>query len=199
MDNYSDKAKQLAADIKGGDVKAFELFYRLEFNNLVHFVNSYVHSIELAEDLAQETLCTLWEKRDKIESTNNLRAYVYKIARNKTINSLNSKVLFADQKRRMELNEEIMALEDTSLNNLIESLELAKLIEDVWNSIPVSAYESFTLSRNEGMTNKEIAKIRGLSTKAIEYHIHISLNLFRKMLKDFFILLGIIGSLLYYI
>lgn len=186
MDNYSDKAKQLAADIRGGDVKAFELFYRLEFNNLVHFVNSYVHSLELAEDLAQETLCTLWEKRDRIDSTNNLRAYVYKIARNKTINSLNSKALFADQKRRMELNEEITALEDTSLDNLIESLELEKLIREVWSNIPESARESFTLSRGEGLTNKEIAKIRGLSTKAIEYHIHISLNLFRKMLKDFF-------------
>jgi len=193
------KAIQLAADIRRGDVKAFELFYRMEFNNLVHFVDSYVHSVELAEDLAQETLCAVWECRDRIDCNGNLRAYTYKIARNKTLNALNSKALFADTSRRLELNEDIMALEDASLNNLIESLELAQLIEDVWNSIPESARESFTLSRKEGKTNKEIAKIRGLSTKAIEYHIHISLNLFRKMLKDFFILLGIIGNLLYYI
>lgn len=199
MSNYSDKAKQLASDIRGGDVKAFELFYRMEFNNLVHFVNSFVHSVELAEDLAQETLCAVWECRDRIDSNGNLRAYTYRIARNKTLNVLNSKALFADYSRRLELNDDIMALEDTSLNNLIESLELAKLIENIWSSIPESARESFTLSRNEGKSNKEIARIRGLSTKAIEYHIHISLNLFRKMLKDFFILLGVIGNLLYYI
>lgn len=186
MYNYSDKAKYLAAQIKEGDIKAFELFYRMEFNNLVYFVDSYVHSLELAEDLAQETLCAVWECRDRIDSNGNLRAYTYKIARNKTLNILNSKALFADISRRSELNEEIMALEDASLNNLIESLELEKLIEDVWSCIPESARESFTLSRKEGKTNKEIAQIRGLSTKAIEYHIHISLNLFRKMLKDFF-------------
>lgn len=199
MNNYSNKAKQLAADIKSGNVKAFELFYRMEFNNLVHFVNSYVHSMELAEDLAQETLCTVWERREEIDADGNIRAYTFKIARNKTLNSLNSKALFAGASQRLELNEEMMALEDVSLNNLIESLELEKLIEDVWKTIPDTARESFTLSREEGKTNKEIAKIRGLSTKAIEYHMHISLNLFRKMLKDFFILLGIIGNLLYYI
>ena len=79
MYNYSDKAKYLAAQIKEGDIKAFELFYRMEFNNLVYFVDSYVHSLELAEDLAQETLCAVWECRDRIDSNGNLEPIPIKL------------------------------------------------------------------------------------------------------------------------
>ncbi len=43
----------VAEDIRNGDRKAFEMFYRLEFNNLVHFIASYTSDRERAMDLAQ--------------------------------------------------------------------------------------------------------------------------------------------------
>ena len=47
----------IAEDIRNGDEKAFEMFYRLEFNNLVHFITSYTSDRERSRDLAQEVLC----------------------------------------------------------------------------------------------------------------------------------------------
>ena len=46
----------VAEDIRNGDRKAFEMFYRLEFNNLVHFIASYTSDRERAMDLAQDVL-----------------------------------------------------------------------------------------------------------------------------------------------
>lgn len=179
-------ARKLASDIKRGDLKAFELFYRMEFNNLVHFIHEYTHDRTQAEDLAQETLCVLWEKRQTIDPDKNIRAFVFRIARNRTINSLKEKSLFADTARRKGITEDIMALEDDSLEELIESLDLERLVNSIYHSLPDSARDSFLLSRNEGLTNKEIAQIKGLSVKAIEYHMKISLRIFRKKLKDYF-------------
>ena len=96
------------------------------------------------------------------------------------------KSLFADTARRKGITEDIMALEDDSLEELIESLDLERLVNSIYHSLPDSARDSFLLSRNEGLTNKEIAQIKGLSVKAIEYHMKISLRIFRKKLKDYF-------------
>ena len=43
-------AASLAADICHGDRKAFELFYRMEYDNLVHFASHYLHDRLLDKD-----------------------------------------------------------------------------------------------------------------------------------------------------
>ena len=178
--------RKLAYDIRKGDWRAYELFYRMEFNNLVHFIGSYTNDLAQAEDLAQETLSALYEKRETVDPEKNLRAFVYRIARNKTINALKEKRLFADSSRIKGITDEILAREDNSMEEMIESLELEKLIRNVYDSLPDSVRESFAMSRGEGMTNKEIAGKKGMSVKAVEYHITVSLRQFRKMLKDYF-------------
>lgn len=183
--NNDNGARKLASQILSGDRGAFELFYRMEFNNLVHFVESYTHDLQRSEDIAQETLCTLWERRDSIDPGRNLRSFVFTIARNRTINLLREKSLFSDSSLRSGITEDILALQDTSMEEMIDSLDLQKLIDNVWNHLPSSARNSFRMSREEGMTNREIAGAQGLTVKAVEYHIKISLRMFREKLKDY--------------
>lgn len=65
-----------------------EVFFRMEYNNLVHFINSYITDSSAAEDIVQDTFITLWDKRFLIDEQQNLRSYTYKIARNKMLNYL---------------------------------------------------------------------------------------------------------------
>lgn len=183
--NKDEGARKLASGILSGDREAFELFYRMEFNNLVHFVESYTHDRLRSEDIAQETLCTLWEKRETIDPGRNLRSFVFTIARNRTLNVLQEKKLFYDPRICTSITDDILALEDVSMEEMIESLDLQKLIDNVWENLPASARNSFRMSREEGMTNREIAWAQGLSVKAVEYHITISLRMFRKKLKEY--------------
>ena len=94
----------IAEDIRNGDEKAFEMFYRLEFNNLVHFITSYTSDRERSRDLAQEVLCTLWESRESIRPEANLRAWVFTIARNRTLNLLKERRLFSDPSLRFSVS-----------------------------------------------------------------------------------------------
>jgi len=178
-------ARRLAADIRDGSKEAFELFYRMEFNNLVHFCRSYLHDTKHAEDIAQEALCMLWEKHQEMDPEKNLRAFVFRSARNMTINALKKKSFFTDKANRVEISEDILALKDESMDNLIESLELARLIENIYRNLPDTVKDSFVMSRQMGMTHKEIALTKKMSQKAIEYHINISLKIFRKKLKEY--------------
>lgn len=155
----------------------------MEFLNLVHFTNSYLQDEEKARDLSQETLLSLWENRRMLNPDRNIRSFVFTIARNKTLNELRRRKLFAPASG---LDESLALLEDRSVDEHIHALELSALIEKVWNSLPHDIGATFSMSREEGLKNREIAAREGISEKAVEYRIKVALQQFRKLFKDFF-------------
>lgn len=168
-----------------GDVESFELFFNLEFNNIVYFVNGYIHNPDLAKDIAQESLLTLWEKRELINPDKNIRAFLFTIARNKSINELNTRSSSLNSLSLNEINANLAALRDDSLSSEIDTLNLKGLIDRTIDNLPKSVKESFIMSRKLGMTNKEIAIAKNMSLTGVEYHMKISLKILRKKLKSF--------------
>lgn len=162
--------------------KAFELFYRMEFDNVVHFIRSYLHDSEKALDLAQETFCAVWENRKSVHPEANFRSYVFTTARNRTLNSLKSRKLWGGANMPQTLDQDIALLEDPSVESLINALDLQHLIDASYASMPAKARVYFNLSRKAGLKNREIAAVKGVSEKTVEYHIRNALNFFRKNL-----------------
>jgi RNA polymerase sigma-70 factor (ECF subfamily) len=164
----------LTEQIRRGDHGAFELFYRMEFLNLVHFSNSYLNDQEKAKDIAQEALMALWEHRGGLQDGKNIRAYVFTIARNKTLDEL-----------RVKNAPELEYLEDNSVEEYISRLDLTQLIKNVWGNLPPKIGNTFLLSRSEGLKNREIAQKEGITEKAVEYRMRIALEQFRKNIKKY--------------
>ena len=52
-------------------------------------------------------------------------------------------------------------------------------MEKVWASLPEKVGRTFTQSREEGLKNREIARVQGISEKAVEYRIGIALRRFK--------------------
>ena len=63
--------------------------------------------------------------------------------------------------------------------------DLSEAVEQAVNKLPEKSREVFRLSRLEGRSKKEIAKLLQLSEKAIEYHLTKSLKELRVQLKDY--------------
>ncbi len=155
----------------------------MEFLNLVHFADSYLHDGERARDIAQETLLALWENRHRLQPERNIRSFVFTIARNRTLNELRRRKLLAPT--GME-DEALELLEDHSLEERIDALDLATLIEKVWNKLPKDIGKTFSMSREEGLRNREIAAREGVSEKTVEYRIRVALNRFRELFEKTF-------------
>ena len=179
-DTISYCARGLVDRIRGGDHGAYELFYRMEYLNLVHFADSYLHNKDKARDIAQETMLAVWENHKNLNPEKNIRSLVFTIARNKTLNQLRqNKVLFSSE----ETENALALLEDRSVEDNIHALELSNLIKKEWDMLPEKARETFSMSREDGLKNREIAEKEGVSEKTVEYRMKTALDRFRLVVK----------------
>lgn len=172
--------------LKDGDHDAFRAFYVVEFDNVVYFVNKYLNDIATARDIAQDTFSTLWEQRQNIDPSYNVRTYVYMIARNKALNQLRSNtVRHAGSLKGREAVVNYGALADQSVDDKVNALQLRDIIDRIYRLLPENVRDSFILSKQMGLTYEEIARKRGVTIKVVEYEISLALKTFRKKIKKY--------------
>jgi len=176
----------IAEAIRNGNEEVFKAFFRAEFNNIVFFVNRYINNIFHAQDIAQETFIALWNARAHINPDLNIRTYTFTIAKNRAFNFLRDAAkarlgTLEQQERAVNL----LAINNVCLSEKIEALELEQLIRQIYEMLPKKVKESFTLNREFGLTYEEIARKKGISVKAVEYHIVQALQIFRRKLQTY--------------
>ena len=176
-------APELVNRIREGDARAFEILYRMEYLNLVHFAGSYLGDPEKAKDISQDSLLALWENRSRLNPEKNIRAFLFTIARNKTLDELYRRrfLSLAGEDTPAAIN----LLEDNAVEEHINRLDLSSLINKVWQSLPAKISRTFSLSREDGLKNREIASLEGVSEKAVEYRIKVALRRFRVFFEKF--------------
>jgi len=129
---------------------------------------------------------SLWVNRATLTDSSNLKALLLTIAKNKALNVLrlhvNSKT---DSLEKPEILLNIKALSSAYIEHQIDAATLAEAIEQAREELPEHVRASFDLSRLENRTYEEIAKIKGITIKSVEYHISLALKHFRSRLAQF--------------
>ena len=102
--------------------------------------------------------------------------YLFQAARNKCLNNIR------DRKNTCSIEESgyDAYLEDTS----VEVNELNRIIEEAVLSLPEKCGEVFRKSREEHLSNQEIAKEMQISVKTVEAQITKALKMIRKYLGE---------------
>ncbi len=106
-----------------------------------------------------------------------MKAYLFQAARNRAINWL----------RQQKATVSIDAIDHSDMAtdvSALETEELYQLIRAAVLNLPDRCRGVFTLSRNENLTNKEIAHQLGISVKTVEAQITLALKRIRKFLGD---------------
>ena len=164
--------------IKQGDQIAFRhLFYQYA-DSLERFITYYIHDREKSQDLVLDIFTYIWEKRQNFEIKLILKAYLFQAARNKSFTYIRDKKIpvYLEEMEGME----IMQNYDSEL----ELQELHHLIEEAVSLLPDKCREIFRKSREENLTNKEIAGQLHISEKTVEGQITIALKKIRIHLGD---------------
>lgn len=164
--------------IKQGDQIAFKhLFYKY-IDPLERFVMYYIHNQEKAQELVLDIFTYIWEHRETLEIRLTLKAYLFQAAKNKAFTYIR------DKKESFYLED--MATVEAGENDSyeLEVQELHGLIQEAVTHLPTKCREIFKKSREENLTNKEIADLLNLSEKTVEGQITIALRKIKAFLGD---------------
>ena len=164
--------------IKQGDQIAFRhLFYQYA-DSLERFITYYIHDREKSQDLVLDIFTYIWENRQNFEIKLTLKAYLFQATRNKSFTYIRDKKIpvYLEEMKGMEIVQ--------NYDSELELQELHLLIEEAVSLLPDKCREIFRKSREENLTNKEIAGQLHISEKTVEGQITIALKKIRIHLGD---------------
>ena len=171
--------RQILLKTSRGDERSFEALYTMFSDRIFFLARAYFFSREEAEEVVQEVFVKIWMCRTQLDPKKSFQAYVKKIANNILINKLKRKAV---EKRFQQyfLHHQLEGLNVTQQE--VEFHELQRNIELGIRSLPPKRKEIFRLSREKGLSNKEISVKLGISKRTVDDHLAKSLQFLRKQL-----------------
>lgn len=171
MINYSNLSDpELISLLKEGDELAFTEIYKRYWEFLYQSCYSILKDSDTCDDIVQEIFVWLWANKEK-HITDSFKPYLYAAAKYKVANLIrHGKVKDAFFERSVYLNQ--LSADE----NVMELKELKEIIAQFTSGLPERARMIFHLSRNELLSNKEIAERLGISEKTVENQMNINLK-----------------------
>lgn len=172
--------------IAHGDIKLFERLYFQYQPKLVEFLAALTHDREVSKDIAQEIFLSLWKNRAHLSGIDSVSSYLYRMARNKVYDYFDHLAVAEQYLGTCQDNTPATINEEEKL--FVEELE--KIIYETVDHLSPQRKLIFRLSREEGLSNQEIADRLGISKRTVENHQTATLAILRKIIYLWIILGG---------
>lgn len=169
-----------------GDESAFNDIMEQLFCKLVFFIDSYVHDIHAAEDIAIDTFSDLIVHKHRYNFKVTLKTYLYMIGRSRALDYIKHRKIinFTELKEAQNLTDDGRILEEKILAD-----ERKRIINSAMSKLPDDMRAAVYLVYFEEMTYKETAKVMKKNIKQID-------NLLYRAKKELRNILGEEGELL---
>lgn len=183
---YTDQ--ELISLLKGNSQSAFTQIYDRYQSLLFIYACKITKDESEAEDIVQEVLFYLWDKRHVISFQGSLSSYLYSAVRYKFFNLLDHKKVRIDYADSFQ---KFIKLESVQADYSIREKELSRLIEKEITLLPAKMREIFELSRKHHLSHREIANKLDISEKTVKNQVNNALKILRTRLGicNFLILL----------
>jgi len=186
LSSYTDL--ELVRLLKQDDESAFTELYNRYWEKLLFIAGIKLRDLAIAEELVQDIFCDLWQRRDRLELSGELSHYLAVSMKHKVIN--------VQAKRKRALDYEQFAVgrpeytgENTEHWLRFEELkgQLALLVA----GLPERCRITYQLSREYGLSQKEIARHLRVTEKAVEGNLSRALKALRLGLTHLHSFLGL--------
>ena len=131
---------------------------------------------EEAEDIVQDTLMKVWNRRDSLQNVDSIEAFSLTICRN----------LSLDRMKRAGNDEEIGSADTASdpYERMIQK-ERVELVKRIVDSLPEKQRSCMQLRDFEGKSYKEIATVLGLSEEQVKVNIFRARQAVKQKYKEY--------------
>ena len=173
---YSEE--NLAGLLQRGNEEAFRQIFDTYYRPLTLFALKYVSDVEEAREIVQEFFIRLWLNHQNVDIRFSLKRYLYQGVRNACLNFIESKKV---SEKRFSLYEPPVFSNDNALEHMMVAEQEERLLRAI-DGLPDKCRQIFSMSRQQNLSNNEIATRLQISVKTVEAQITIALKRLRDSL-----------------
>ncbi len=178
--------EQLAALLQESNEAAFTELYDRYWKRLLIRAKVLLHSHEDAEELVHDIFVRLWKKRDSLTINHSFHTYVAAMLQYGCFDKL-----AARKRRRTEPQQEqgkLPEMADLSTQQWLDFEALRQQLEAAVSRLPEKCQLVFRLSRENGLSDQQIADELDLSINTVRTQMHRALTKLKTSLHSFFVL-----------
>ena len=157
----------LLTALKNGNEEAFELLFNKYSGRLYYVAKQYLIDHDEILEIVQEVFFKVWVNHPKIKPELPFISYLSRIAKNLIINK--SKRRLIENSYLESLNKNLFVQRDEA-SDQIQFKEVYELIRRIVDDFPQKRREVFNLSRNQGLSIKDISNKLRISESTVEKH-----------------------------
>ena len=164
------------------DEKTFKQIYLLHWEKVYAVCYNNIREAEPAKGMVQEIFKSLWERKDELEINTSIERYLLRSAKFKVFEYIRN------SKSRREHTEIALSSYCHSAHcteNEVMFNVLKDKVDNLVDTLPCQCRNVFKMSREQGLSNKEIASSLLISERAVEYHITRALTTLRSSLTEY--------------
>jgi RNA polymerase sigma-70 factor (ECF subfamily) len=165
---------ELARGLLAGEPEAFDRFVAHFRAKIFHYSWMMCGQPEDAEEVAQETLLKVFESFDQLRDPENVRAWVFRIAKNACLMQRRKSVFAPRQEESLDdlQLDSAMADDAPSPDIELERSELRALLDRVIMELPQSYRSVVMLRDREELSTEEAAQILDISPDLVKTRLH---------------------------
>lgn len=163
----------LMEGIRDGERDALGELLRRYWPKLVAYATLVLGAEDDAEDVVQDTFCSIWQHRERWISSSSVASYLYQITRNKSYNRLRKS---ATEHR---LRSKIASITSTQAVEQSHDASLYRTVAMAVAELAPRRREVFILARVHGLTYREIAATMQISVQTVANQMTAALDQLR--------------------
>lgn len=163
-----------------GDESAYTFLVDSYYTRLCNYATNLSRDSFVSEDIVQNVIIRLWQRRDRLDPNIAIKNYLYKSVYNEFIDYFrkNTRVSVLE-KKYIEGLDTIYEAQEKNTDERRKAI-----LEQEIEQLPRKCKETFLLSKRDGLTYNEIAEYRNISVNTVENHMAKAFAILREKLKD---------------
>lgn len=175
---------ELIRKLRKGSHEAFNTCYDIYADRLYGFILVHTKSPSVAEDIVQETFLKLWSSKEKLTEEGDFKSMLFTIAGNLIIDTFRKQINKPEFEDYIKYFDNEIVADNSSeeiiyYDEFLEKLTLSKRL------LTEGQRHIFELSRESGLSNKEIASKLGITEQTVKNHLSAALKTLRTELSKY--------------
>jgi len=191
MQSHTDE--ELVVLLNEDNEQAFRVLYDRYWKRMLVKAYAQLGSHADAEEVVQDAFINLWKRRNKLQLKYSFHTYIACVVRYEVM----ARMAKNKTAEHISINEELEeGTPDDATRQWLDFDDLSRQLEDAVQALPEKCQLVFRLSREQGLSEKQIAENLEISPKTVEAHMSKALRSLRSAIGQFLTILPSIFILL---